>query len=558
MSQFNQIHYKCSFRLIPAQDGIGWSDLIRDIRSWLSNNRNSQFNSDLGRSWFYTGGHKIRDPYRSSVETLAEIGTGTETEPQYWSLRFEHPDREFSFRQWRTDIGITVVDKEKFDFSLTLSHSLSTEYIGEEPEVPESTTPVLISLLLRSGNWLAFAGSQQLATGIVELDSDGVTDLWQQLTSPTRNCPVILMLPDKETGSINIDVEKLAKLLIGAAIVYVGNGNVYREVNRIFAENYRLYNGYVRIYLPRLQPERRNDDKRHRYFSGKDADSTDALLEMIVRNIARRERLAYSGLLTTIEDVADKQRELRLLTLRSAAKSADELEQLFDLLDDENKALRSRQNELIAQLNDNNEQYAKVIEDKDELAEKLQAAERAQAYVRDEANELRNQVAVYKTQLDAISLEKLPTTLIEVVEQIERFHPDRVAFTERAKTTAKDSSFKDIPTAWHCLWNVATVLHDLYLNPTNSSFDIEREFVSRTGYELARTEGKQTKQNKNLMGQRLDVYNGEEIDITAHVRYGNKSPNCLRIHYHVHRDENKLIVGHCGDHMDTAGTRRRK
>ena len=45
---------------------------------------------------------------------------------------------------------------------------------------------------------------------------------------------------------------------------------------------------------------------------------------------------------------------------------------------------------------------------------------------------------------------------------------------------------------------------------------------------------------------------------TPHVKWGNEPPRLLRIHFFVDREQKSLVIGHCGDHLDTYGTRRRK
>lgn len=60
------------------------------------------------------------------------------------------------------------------------------------------------------------------------------------------------------------------------------------------------------------------------------------------------------------------------------------------------------------------------------------------------------------------------------------------------------------------------------------------------------------------MKLKQDTYDGLPIDITAHVKCGdNRPPKLRRVYYYLHHDEKVLVVGHCGDHLDTAGTRRR-
>ena len=84
--------------------------------------------------------------------------------------------------------------------------------------------------------------------------------------------------------------------------------------------------------------------------------------------------------------------------------------------------------------------------------------------------------------------------------------------------------------------------------------EICQKFRNTTGFELAVGESETTKGNKKLAAMRKDVYNGEHIDISPHVRHGNAPGKLLRVHYYAHQKQKLLIVGHCGDHLDTVRT----
>ena len=101
---------------------------------------------------------------------------------------------------------------------------------------------------------------------------------------------------------------------------------------------------------------------------------------------------------------------------------------------------------------------------------------------------------------------------------------------------------------------MATVLHELYFQQKLQLREVVVHFRNRTGFELAIGESETTKGNKKLAGQRRDTYKGEAIDISMHVKHGHSPGNILRVHYYPHPGERRLIIGHCGDHLDTVKT----
>ena len=63
------------------------------------------------------------------------------------------------------------------------------------------------------------------------------------------------------------------------------------------------------------------------------------------------------------------------------------------------------------------------------------------------------------------------------------------------------------------------------------------------------------------MRQYVDTYNGQEINIEAHIKNGNndKDPKSVRIYFAYDSSvADKIIIGHCGKHLDNATTRKVK
>jgi hypothetical protein len=79
--------------------------------------------------------------------------------------------------------------------------------------------------------------------------------------------------------------------------------------------------------------------------------------------------------------------------------------------------------------------------------------------------------------------------------------------------------------------------------------DLEGKFKAKSGYDLAMSEGKMTKDDSKLMRLRELQYNGKEIDITPHVKHGNYEPKLVRIHFAFDDGSKKIIVGHIGRHI---------
>jgi hypothetical protein len=164
---------------------------------------------------------------------------------------------------------------------------------------------------------------------------------------------------------------------------------------------------------------------------------------------------------------------------------------------------------------------------------------------------------LYAIERVRADFEELPTDLPGVIELIVRFYPDRIVFTPAAIKSAAVARLNEVSSgvgaAWRVLRAMALTLHDLYMM---GDTDMARSFQDRSGFELAHGEGRATKQDAELMRARVVEHEGAFIDVGAHVKYGHREPRLLRVHYAFCIDCARIVVGHCGDHLTTAGTRR--
>jgi hypothetical protein len=306
----------------------------------------------------------------------------------------------------------------------------------------------------------------------------------------------------------------------------------------------------VRVYQPRVRLNTPDDSRRHRYFTRDEIQSLGpaATEEALVRGIVRRARPVAFSEVTSVDDVEDKERDAHLSEMKTAAKGSKDwtelLEKEVERLEAEVKRQRqemSRITDLEGQLEDLQDEAAKLEFQRD------QALSRSQ-----EAESVRSALAGRAALID--NLDKLPDSLLDVMEMIEQAYPNRIVFTEKARESAKKVSLRNINVAFKCLRAMATTLHDLHFQEKLPLRDACRRFRDSTGFELAVGESERTSASKKLAAQRKDIYKGKQIDISPHVKHGNAPGNILRVHYHAHPGDKVLVVGHCGDHLDTVRT----
>ena len=148
-----------------------------------------------------------------------------------------------------------------------------------------------------------------------------------------------------------------------------------------------------------------------------------------------------------------------------------------------------------------------------------------------------------------------PQSLYDILKVIHSFNKDRIYVLQEAFDSAKQFDFEDIAGAWDLLWSLCTELHELLFRGDGGN--IEKKFKDKTNFDLAIKDSKEVKENAKFMRLRKRTYSGEEVEIIPHLKLDTKGQN-LRIHFYVDSDRKLIVIGHCGDHLDTPGTRRRK
>lgn len=109
--------------------------------------------------------------------------------------------------------------------------------------------------------------------------------------------------------------------------------------------------------------------------------------------------------------------------------------------------------------------------------------------------------------------------------------------------------------AWEMVFGLATKLYELVFEENSNR--LENAFGEAfSSFELAMSEGKQTKKDSRLMALRQRVHEGQEIDISPHIKYGDRRPKLLRLYFAICRDTKRLIIGSFGDHLENYSTQK--
>ena len=157
------------------------------------------------------------------------------------------------------------------------------------------------------------------------------------------------------------------------------------------------------------------------------------------------------------------------------------------------------------------------------------------------------------TGLSVADLPDIPSTALDVALLAADVFDGRIAFSEPAFESAEDYK-GDVGEVWRVLRALATDGYDLFFG--DDSVEVRSEFQARTGFEMAMGESKIL--SKADAKAREVTFEGKTYNAAAHVKgSGRKTGSVLRVHFALNQDRKLIVIGHCGEHLKTEGTKRR-
>lgn len=531
-------NYQTSFRIL-RKDNQTYFEAIRAVFNWLCTKEKEK---SLQYGWQQ---FSFKGEWDHCYQSNARIQTNTciEADDQRsWAFEYSHVDKQLGAKRfWHTFVGIRDTG-DALIVAAKVAYSWNNEDLSIAPPAPSPSVPYFIRLLIK--NFTAYSGRKEfrLIEKPLLLKAVGSGVLVRDfIIAPERRYPLIVFNGDSEVHLR--EANHLSTSLTGKAQVVVlgSDPTLGREVKAAFPKDYNIGYETVRVFFPMgFGPQ---SPKRHRWFDVR-SNEYENQRAGIIHGLLRNHNLVESN---TIESLSDVQRlifKAKITKLKESTEGAstDEIHALYQNYIKEIEEQRDKaKNEA--------EHYAQEI---DQLESELRSVE-----WKSKALEQTPTVDSINTRARELFF-KLPETLPDVVRAASVIHSDRLIFAQEAFDSAEENSSCELVTdAWHIISHLATTLHDLRFG-SDSAGDIAKQFQDKSGYEYAKTEGKQTKADAKLKRQRKITHDGKDYEIWAHIKKGNEGTKQIRIYFDYDSVEKKILVGYVGLHMDNASTRGRK
>ena len=537
------IHYKCAFDVYGTKSDE-MTSLRRILRSWCLRKTCNFSNDGLHSAWFFRGDqnqHRIGNVFfRSAIN----VGSSTLAEPDNWALEVIHPDLSNRHRKWSIEITLSKRENSYIRFVTTTKHWMNEGYIGPIPDDPAPSVPAYVRSIIEADDFTCRKGDESVSKEIKEIDVGEGKFLSERVISDDRFLPIIVVSRAANDNSYRIDTELLHSKLLGNANVYLlKNEASSQEFNYFAGSDFQCLSGSLRIYMPKVRRDRPSDSYRHRYYSERQLLENDSVSSEIILGLSRNARTFALNEIISIQDIISQNRKFRIHQLFANRKEDqnEELALLWDEIEDLDKKLSESEN--LAQLYETENEELK--QENSNLRWKANQTES----LRIENDDLKNRIQSFEL------LDHLPSNLSDVVDFMKNAYKDRLFFTDRAIKSSREYEHSNdvFRQSWEIFRSMAVVLYKLIFEDRPGN--LEDAFRNETGFELAMTEGRQTKKDANLMNLRKVTYKEKEVDITPHIKYGNRHPHLLRIHFYPDMDIQLLVIGHCGGHLNNFSTR---
>lgn len=475
--------------------------------------------------------------------------------PYSFCVRLSHKDLETRGRKWITELGL---QQQSSGMPIACSILLKTDEVSARVLTPiQVTRPRIVLDLVQQCR--AISGTPGMA--VKRLTEESATGYSMEIDRTDRKHPIVVV-SSEGNGDYLVEPDRLRKVLIGLAdIVQIPSTVNSFELERKIGRRYTAFGGAITIVFPT------RDTGRGAYCETvllktdhlKQVLKDDGSIESeVLGSVTHRTNLPHSWRHISLESVSEAslrgQMAGAISRLSEAAKATDkshtltaELDKYRELLEQAFNAMTEKDNSIASLQSALDEQQSlnrKLKADNDGLKFTLSGQQAAEY---EQEDELVEAMKPFRDAFRAV-LHDQPT-LVQCLETIQTLFGDRVRVLNSAFDSARESDrrgFKNGTRAFHLLENLCGAYWEA-LSSGKGDQQAKARF-GKDGYAAVES-AKLSAEGKK---RRTFFYRGSDIFMEKHLRDGVKDSlgETLRIHFEWIAPEKKIVIGHCGKHLD--------
>lgn len=477
----------------------------------------------------------------SDGSTVNSVSVRDADSPQLFAVSYAHGDSSVSGRQWITEIGLRQVSP---DAPIECSVLLRTSEVSARVSAPvQATRPYVLADLVK--RFPTISGTP----GIKErrLDEGSARAFLAAIEDSRRETPFVIVSPRRDNSYL-IPPPKLASLMpgLGEVVVIPPSANTF-EIANILGPRYSVWLGAISVIFPprmvrgtqfidavRLLP----DDLDATTEEGGSPESE------VLGVLTHRLNLPKSWRHISVESVSRELFRTELSFKLAKARTSADAHEYVALLEEADRELKDKDAQIELLKQDIDRQQTEIWQREAET-EGLKAAlsgrdgrRGASATDADLLSDLRSNIAAVVSG---------DPDLDQSLELIARLFPDRVAVLDSAFEAARDSrGFTYRRDAFNLLWTLVTKYWEA-LDASQSDNDARKVFGNK-----AYSAKEADTLSKDGERRRTFAYKGQDVFMPRHLKIGVKDSvaETLRVHFHWDGTEKKIVIGHCGKHLD--------
>jgi len=483
---------------------------------------------------------RLRDGSMAVSRTTSYTATAL-THPFLFCAQLSHGDSEVAGRRWLTEIGLRQLEKDGPVECTVLSR---TEEISARVTAQiQVTRPRIVQTLMETCE----PSSNTPGLRVKQLDESSAAAFVVEVEREARQYPIVVVSANRDSNYA-VQPERLRSLLAGIAeVVQVPAGVDTFKIEEIVSRRYGAWGGAINVLFQARTGDRGVYCDRTLYLPADLADLTTAGKNIdaeILATVTHRTNLPCSWKHISLEVVSQAVLRGQLTASIQKAKSSDDAHEYAQLLEEADKELLAKDIEVDSLQQDLEARALQVHQ----LQADILGLKHALRGQRSSGDASEDELEAMRPLRDAVtSLVAGNPSLEQSLTVISTFFPDRVVVLDSAYESARDSKeFMYGRRAFDLLWSLA---NDYWTALANGQGDLIGKRVFGAN-DYAQNEG-QALSNPGKK-RRTFTYQGVDILMERHLKIGIKDSvaETLRIHFEWIGAERRLVIGHCGKHLD--------
>lgn len=533
--------YANSFRV----EGVdAFNTVMRAIHGWLREKMELQFSMHE-----ITHDNELSNP-SSKLRPWLKSYVSVDEEPKLFAWRFKHLDNDVSGRQWIIELGLKA-EKNFVDFSCSVQTEEQSTLVREPVNAKR---PNVIAYVLSN---ISKASDVRVATDVPGLrikhvgkQQEDYRALRLEIEREGRDYPLVLVSPTR-TGNYLINSERLQEALFGLAqVIEVHTDFDSYDMTEELGKHWSAWDGAINI----LQTRRQNGHVFGWIWRSDEieaiTDVNSARVSFVLAKVTHNTNIPRLRTRVRPEGVAQLAL-MRRIKLRQVANSQDP------------KALKE-ENEVLWQ------ELARLEESIQSAQKERDNAELARMQLEDEKLELEDKIR--SLQYKSSALEQLSTStispnldmdfLLKLASQVDQPTPEE---SLEAILKIFSNRCEILDTAWKSSREMSGFqygrrLLDMLRRLMTDYYDAMRDGGDNrarlvfTAAEYSANESETVMNNATFREKRIFPRKGIQLEMFRHLRIGKEDnvSRTLRLHFAWIPEEDKIVIGHCGEHLPIA------